>query len=291
MNVLFCLWLWYRATVVRDQVEIMAHEAFLPFSKRSWRQNAAAAVHRLMTMLLMRTTRRVWVSIPAWERYLRPYALRRRISYRWLPVPSTVPVTFSADDVAVIRAAVAPNREYVVGNVCGTYARHVSSMLAQVAPVVLNDDRAVLLIIGDGGSAWRDAFLSKHPHLSGRIVAPGRLTGHTLSCHIAACDVLVQPYPDGVTTRRTTAMAALAHGKAVVTNSGSLTEPFWAESGLVSLVRDEDARAMARAVLRLLCGADERAALGRAAAEGYRRRFETAHIVAALREAAADDAR
>jgi glycosyltransferase involved in cell wall biosynthesis len=164
-------------------------------------------------------------------------------------------------------------------------------MLQQVAPVVLNDDRAMLLIIGDGGSAWRDTFLAKHPHLSSRIVAPGRLTGHTLSCHIAVCDVLVQPYPDGVTTRRTTAMAALAHGKAVVTNSGSLTEPFWAESGFVSLAPDDDTRAMARAVQRLLCCSDERAALGRTAAEGYRRRFETGHIVTALREAAAEDAR
>lgn len=290
MNVVLCVWLWYRATVKRDQVDIMVHEPFLPFSKRSWRQNAAAVVHRLMTMLLMRTTRRVWISVPAWERRLRPYALGRRISYRWLPVPSTVPVTFSAEEATATRTAVAPDTECIVGHF-GTYDRNISLILGRIVPPVLNaKSTAVVLLLGNGGPAWRDAFLSQHPHLSGRIIAPGRLTGHALSCHIAACDVMVQPYPDGITTRRTTAMAALAHGKALVTNSGSLTEPFWAESGIVSLTRTADAQAMAHAVLRLLRYSDERAALCLAAAETYDRRFETGHIVAALRDAVAEDA-
>ena len=46
---------------------------------------------------------------------------------------------------------------------------------------------------------------------------------------------LIQPYPDGVTSRRTSVMACLSQGRAVVTTAGRLTEPLWPASGAVAL--------------------------------------------------------
>src|SRR5207249_3784653 len=47
MNLPFCLWLWNRARVWKDEVEIMVHEPFLAFREGSWKQDVAAAVHRM----------------------------------------------------------------------------------------------------------------------------------------------------------------------------------------------------------------------------------------------------
>ena len=70
----------------------MVHEPYLAFGEGSWKQNGVAAVHRLMTMVLLSAARRVWMSIPAWEASWRPYALGRPLSFHWLPVASNIPV-------------------------------------------------------------------------------------------------------------------------------------------------------------------------------------------------------
>ena len=71
--------------------------------------------------------------------------------------------------------------------------------------------------------------------------AAGYLSPAELSAHIAACDLFVQPYPDGITSRRTSAMACLSRARPVVTTTGHLTEPLWAENrrGRRSLTSDD----------------------------------------------------
>src|SRR5205807_10388299 len=64
MNLHFCLWLWRRARR-GDRVEIMVHEPFLSFREGSWKQSGVAAVHRLMTIILLNAASRVWITIPA----------------------------------------------------------------------------------------------------------------------------------------------------------------------------------------------------------------------------------
>ena len=89
MNLPFCLWLWHRAVRHHDAVEVMIHEPYLAFGEGSWKQSGVAVVHRLMTMVLLKAARRVWMSIPAWEACWRPYTLGRALQFRWLPVAST----------------------------------------------------------------------------------------------------------------------------------------------------------------------------------------------------------
>ena len=60
-----------------------------------------------------------------------------------------------------------------------------------------------------GTASGGDEIRAAHPDLTGVYLAR-IVTTEQLSVHIRACDVMLQQYPDGVSTRRTSAMAALS---------------------------------------------------------------------------------
>jgi glycosyltransferase involved in cell wall biosynthesis len=291
MNVGFCLWLWARAVLRGDEVTLVVHEPFLAFGEGSRRQDAVALVHRLMTMVLLSSARRVWTTIPEWEECWRPYALGRRVLFGRLPVSSTTPVTASAEEASATHALYATAGSLLVGHF-GTYGGHVSRSLARLVTRLLSvtqTDCAVLLI-GQGSEALLEELWGTHPRLANRVHATGTLAPEALSRHLAACDLLVQPYPDGVSARRTSAMAGLAHGLAVVTTKGRLTEGLWQESGAVALAPAGDDDALLDEVRRLLASPESRARLGEAARKLYRERFDISHTVTTLRGAAGESA-
>jgi glycosyltransferase involved in cell wall biosynthesis len=100
---------------------------------------------------------------------------------------------------------------------------------------------------------------------------------------IASCDVMAQPYPDGVTSRRTSMMAALEHARAIVTTQGLATEPLWQQSGAVALVPAADSSAFASAVGELIGDHTRRRRYETAAKALYASRFELCHTIEALR--------
>ena len=286
MNVWLCLWLWWRARLCGDDLTIIVHEPFLAFGEGTRRQDAVALVHRLMTVILLPAARRVWTTIPKWEECLRPYALGRRVPFGWLPVPSTTPATASAEEASATRALYGPAGATLVGHF-GTYGGHVSRSLTRLLPRLLSaaETDCAVLLLGRGSEAMREELLRARPELAGRIHASGTLVPERLSCHLAACDLLVQPYPDGVSTRRTSVMAGLAHGLPVVTTQGALTEWLWQESNAVALAPAGDDDALLDEARRLLASSEERARLGAAGHKLYGERFDLSHTITALRRA------
>lgn len=283
MNLAFCSWLWKRVTADDDSLEIMVHEPSLDFSKAgSWKHNGAAAVHRLMAVILVRAARRVWFSIPAWEARWRPYALGRRVPFAWAPVPSNVPTVDDPIAVAEIRRRYAPGKAPILGHF-GTYGAYTAEQLTALLPRILSDCDSHALLLGRGGHDWRDKLLRKHPELAGRVHTTGGLPPADLSRHLSACDVMVQPYPDGVNSRHGTMMGALAHGLPIVTTSGVLTESLWMESGAVALAPVQDASALVDLTRQLLADEAQRGCLGGAAKALYQTRFDLRHTIAALR--------
>ena len=288
MNVPFCLWLRKRVRC-GDSLNLMIHEPGLSFGEGSWRQNVPAMVHRLMSMILLGSADRVWVSIPDWERRLRPFALGRKIAFEWLPIPSGIPVVEDAAAVRAIRRRFAAEGGSLVGHF-GTYGALVVEGLEPVlkelasAPLPLS-----ILLLGASSESYREGLIERVPSLASRVFATGALPAADVSCHLAACDVLVQPYIDGVTTRRTSVMAGLAHGKAIVTTTGRSTEPFWASSGAVELAPRGASAALAELVTRLCQDGEKRSRLEERAKELYRLRFDVSHVIAALRQAEAQE--
>jgi glycosyltransferase involved in cell wall biosynthesis len=281
MNVPFCIWLWRRARQHGDSLEIMVHEAFLTF-EGSWRQYGAALIHRLMTVILLRAATRVWVSIPECERRWRSYTFGRRVPFQWLPVPSNIRVARDAAEVLALRRRYVPDGGLLLGHF-GTYGAPVLSVLEPVVLKIVSEvpDQA-LLFMGVNSREFRDRLIQQHPSLEQRLYATGPLAPDHLSHHIAACDLLIQPYPDGATTRRTSLMVGLSHGKPIVTTASQVTEPIWEQSRAVGLTPSGDAEAFVKLLRELLRDPAERARLSQSARRLYEERFDISHTLAAL---------
>lgn len=284
MNVWFCLWLAQRARR-GDAIELMVHEPYLEFRRGPVRHALMACVHRLMTMVLLGAARKVWMSIPAWERLLRPYALGRKVPMQWLPVPGCV-ADGSAASAAAVRLKYVADGRHLLGHF-GSYGVAVTSMLLDRLPPIMDGVfTPSLLLLGAGSEQFRATLIDRYPSWSARIHAAGYLPTSELSAHIAACDLFLQPYPDGITSRRTSAMACLSRGRPVVTTGGHLTEPLWAASRAVEIADVGDSAGFAMLAVRLLAHDHARAELGARGQRVYAERFSVTQIVNVLRAAA-----
>ena len=283
MNVWFCLWL-LRRSMSGDLVELMVHEAYSDFRRGPIRHLVMACVQRVMTVLLLLTASRVWIATPAWERRLRAYALGRNVSITWLPVPGCV----SPDDGAlsdIVRKRYATEGTTLIGHF-GSFGRDVTSLLDAWLPAVMaHAVQPSLLLFGSGSDAYRDRLLDQHPEWATRIHSAGYVPRSLLAEHIAACDLFVQPYPDGITARRTTTMACLSQGRPVVTTGGPSTEAFWSNTGAVALADVHDPDRGVAAVAALMEDPQRRQALGAQGRALYLRAFDVSHVVGTLKAA------
>jgi glycosyltransferase involved in cell wall biosynthesis len=276
LNLPFCLWLRSRR---RDSVWVMFHEVAFPFDiRQGLSRNAMAVVTRRMAALVGRAAEQAFISIPAWEPLLRALT-HSSMPIAWLPVPSGIPVVDAPAAAAAVRARVSDGHP-LVGHF-GTYGALTYPLLENALPHVLTSTDCRCLLLGRGSEAAAADFLRHHSSFSGRVCGPGSLPPPELSLHIAACDVMVQPYPDGISSRRTSAMAGLAHGRPIVTTDGRLTEPIWRESGVL-LCPVGDARALAGAAGALLRDPVRAARLGAEGSAMYDARFDLRHTIAAL---------
>src|SRR5207247_5366355 len=210
MNLPFCLWLWNRARVANDEVQLMVHEPFLAFGEGSWKQDAAAAVHRIMATIVLSAAARVWISIPAWRNRLRPYLLGRQLPLEWLPVPSNVenaanPTSNGGDPIFSDRSGLVRLGHF------GTFGAPISRMLEPlIVPLLRDHCNRALILMGRGSTEFRRAIIERNPVLKEQIHATGEIAAAALSRYLRGCDIMIQPYPDGVSSRRGTAMAALS---------------------------------------------------------------------------------
>ncbi|MFO0951443.1 MAG: glycosyltransferase family 4 protein [Isosphaeraceae bacterium] len=282
LNLGFCRWVLGRAHA-GDEVRVMFHEVaypFEPFGKPTrW---VLAAAHRVMARTLMKASTYVDVSIPAWEATLRRCAPEVRLPIGRRPVPSNIPVVDDPDGVAEVRRRVAPGGEAIVGSF-SSFSSLTGPLLSAALPkVLLGSPGRVGLLIGHGGDAMAARLSAAYPELKGRILATGAVAPADVSRHLQACDLAIQTYPDGVTGRRGSVMALLAHGVPVATNRGRLSEAFWAESAAVSLAPEPQAGAIVRAAEALLADPAERERVGAAGRDLHERRFAIGRTVEAL---------
>ncbi len=277
-NVPFCLWLRSRR---RDSLWIMFHEVAYPRGAGySLAENALSVVTRWMAAIAGRAAQRIFVSIPAWQPLVESM-IGTDASIQWMPVPSSVPVVGDLAGTALVRSSVGQGHP-LVGHL-GTYGRLIRPMLRASLPALLATTDCRILLLGRGGNELRDELVREHPELSGRIAAPGEQSADELSRHVSACDVMLQPYPDGITSRRTSVMVALSHGRPAVTTFGHLSESFWPGCGAVVLAPANEPAGLADATARLIADPIRLRDLSAGARAIYAERFDLAHTIECLR--------
>ena len=277
-NLPFCLWLRARR---RDHLWIMFHEVAYPFERGAGlRRHALAAVNRAMASLMGAAVERSFVSIPAWQPGVKAVT-RKGTPLTWLPVPNAIDVVDDRKKAAEIASRYGQGHP-LIGHF-GTYGPLIKPLLASAILSLIDRSDCHVLLIGRGSKEACAELSSVHPGLAGRLHATGSLAAADVSHHIRACTLMMQPYPDGVSSRRTSVMAPLAHGVPVVTTEGPLSEPVWRDSGAVVLVPLRDAALLATAVASLASDPARLRDLSSKGRELYDARFDIRHTIAALR--------
>lgn len=150
-----------------------------------------------------------------------------------------------------------------------TLIRALSILAERRAPVKL------VLIGGQTGSsdpsdaafsAEVEKLIARHG-LEGRIARSGFVTASEVSAHLLACDAIALPYRDGVSLRRGSLMAALAHGCAIISTQPAAPIPELRDGENLRLVPRDSPQVLGLAISELLDAPELRARLGAAARE------------------------
>ena len=286
INLGFCRWI---ASRVRggDELYLMVHEPYLEPSQPTLKLRAISFLQRRMIRTLLYSARRVFISIPAWENYLRPYALPT-MRFEWLPIPATIGATHDPRAVPSIRARFGENA-LVLGHL-GTYSDEFCGILRPALLKILADHPLVhALLLGSNSDRFARELNSQWPDLESRIHGTGVLSNRALSHRLAACDLALQPYPDGLSSRRTSLMNLISHGVPVVSNTGHLTESLWSDFNAVALATTTDASQLATMCSQLLIDVNGRRRLAQAGRTLYESKFDWPNHMAKLRNGAEDD--
>lgn len=139
------------------------------------------------------------------------------------------------------------------------------------------DEQAHLVFVGGRTGASdpdnNEAFFQRLDHqiaqlgLGERVHWTGFLDDAAVSAHLYAADMMVMPYRDGVSLRRGTLMAALAHGRPLITTRPASPVPELRHGQNVWLVAPDDAAGLKEAIVKLAAEPELRRRLGEAAAQ------------------------
>jgi glycosyltransferase involved in cell wall biosynthesis len=270
VNLPFCQWLLRRSRN-GDDVRVMFHEPYFYFSWRKPWRNVLAVVQRAMACTLIAASSVIYLSTIAWQPYLRLYDLRRETLVIWLPIPSTIPVVRAPGRVAEVRRQLQNTPESLVVGHFGTYG-DPTTLQGVLAALLSHSPNIVVQLLGQNGGHLAEAICALRPEWKERVRAFGFLDREDLSLHLQACDLLIQPYRDGATSRRTSLMAGLCHGVPTLTNKGFLSEPLWTLCEL-PLVPEYESSSFVRLADGLLHNAERRRKTGEVGRQFYNKHF------------------
>jgi glycosyltransferase involved in cell wall biosynthesis len=263
----------------------MFHEVAYPFLRgQPWRHHLLATVNHLMGSVLVRGAARVFVSIEQWEPLLRRLAPSLPPCH-WQPVPSNLDCQPDPARCHEVRRRITPDPQAAIVGHFGTFGSAIGELLARVLPSVLERDvRRLGLLVGRDSRTYADRLVQEHPRLQGRLLATGGLAPADVAHHLAACDLLLQPYPDGASTRRGSLMAGLALGLPIVTTVGPSSDRIFLKTDAVHAVPIDRLEEMVKAVEALLNEPQRRAVMGQQAHALYQRYCAVDNVVRAMRQ-------
>lgn len=210
-------WLVDLVTRLADavRVAVMVHEPYLV--RTGVRDAPISWLQRRQLRALLGVADIAFTSIEPWVKTVAALA-PAALPVHHLPVASNLP-TPSLDHMTARRALEIADGERALATISsGHDSRSDRHIIAAVHAVHAAGLRPVLLDLG-GGARGFDGLPDGL-----RVIRPGFLPAQELADVLVAADLYLAPLVDGVSTRRTSMMAALACGVAVVGTFGHLTD-------------------------------------------------------------------
>lgn len=259
----------------RPTIVLMVHETFV--DAKNWRWLLMRIWQRLQLRTLHLAADVVFCTIERWSDDMRRWWPTAPVHH--LPVASNLPDRRDHREKA--RGELGAGAEGLV--LCAFGLDHpgrLTDYIIDAATAVARPGRPVVLL-GLGTGQRRREELASGVTLDVRGFLPDTDAADLL----AAADVFLAPLQDGVSTRRTTVMAALQHEVAVVGTDGHLTdEVLRGATDALRLVAVDDRDGFVAAVCALAVRADERRALASAGRRLYEDAFDWPVLVERLLE-------
>ena len=236
---------------VRPRLAILVHEPYIPIE--GWKSLLMGGWQRFQLVVLLAVTDIRFASIEVWAS-----SLSRIRTTHHLPSGSNVPDQRGRRTEA--RAQLGVGERLVLATLDTGHPSHLTSLVeSTLGAVVLRGLEATYLHLGAGA-----ASLVTPDGVP--VITPGRVDDEQLGAFVAAADIFLIPLIDGVSTRRTSFMAAICEGVAVVATIGSLTDPMLRRQN-IAMADVGDPRRFADLVVELAQNAELRrgfASAGRA---------------------------
>ena len=256
----------------RPLVGLMCHETYVDMKNLRWA--IMSTWQRLQLLALQRASDVQFCTIQRYVERLRPTAGRRPVLH--LPVASNLPDARA--DRGAARAALGADDSTLVLSCLGMRhpGRLAEHVLRGAKAAGRTGRRVIALDLGTGDRASAQIAPGVELRSTGFLAEP------ELAGHIAASDLFLAPYADGVSTRRTTVMAALQHEVAVVGTHGHLTDDLVRDSPAFSLAPVADLDGFEALVGRLASEESARREQARAGREVYEKDFDWPVLVERL---------
>ena len=240
---------------------LLVHEPWI--EPEGWRSTLMCIYQRAQLWALRRTADRLMATTEWTARVLGHGAVH-------VPVSSNITPTGSAR--AAARERLGLGSELVV-SLFG--ANHPSRALgyaeAAIGALAAARGAGTIRVLNLGARA--PALSSIPPAVA--VDSPGALAAEEISLRLAATDLMLLPFSDGMSTRRTTLMAALAHGVPVLGVHSERTDRVLLEHPeAIALTPVGDPQAFARRAVELAAGPDRLSAAGEAGRRLYLQRFD-----------------
>ena len=247
----------------RTLIAVMVHECYVEVD------NARSAVmggwQRVQLRLLLRLSHARGASTTSFCERLKASWPRMTVER----IPSSTPFTNARRQRDAHRRRNGWTDEDIV--LCTMSSGHWSRISGHVgiaaSGVAASVGRCTLVVLGP------DAAAPDNLDERVQVVRPGFLQAADVGPWIAACDVYLAAYVDGVSARRTSFLAGLQQGVAVVGTKGRSTDPEFLDCPGLRLTAADDASAFAAAAVAVATDRNLRAAMASHTGELFDQRY------------------
>ncbi len=244
------------------------HEMYIPF-QGPFKRRLSALWQRAAAVLLASGSHAISVTASEWQRRLTRMGIRKPIHL--IPVGSNIPqAQIGEEDRGRLRHQLLGGSKGVLVAVFGArHDRDISAVLYALQQLKRQMAARLVWVGGDPLDGQERTGLERamdvHELSAEDVQWTGELYHPEVSEVLSVCDLMMLPFIDGVSTRRTSAVTALQHGLPLLTTRGSQPEPWFVHSENVFLIPPGDRQVLADGLLELARRPDLRARLGRGA--------------------------